>query len=111
MGGGLVLNLPSLWRLVRPYTTATHEMIDFLAALAHTRFDRLRNDPRLDQLHLLALEASVSLLPKRKQTRYCEEWRAELVAMPRRVRTYFCASLLAGSPRLAIAARLARPRS
>jgi hypothetical protein len=50
------------------------------------------------------------LLPETRREVYLKEWKAELVWMPRNARTAFCASLLAGSPRLAIFVRLARPR-
>jgi hypothetical protein len=106
----LSLNLPSLWRMALPGLRTVAEARDALANLVRARFDNFSADTSIGWLHLMAVRAAASLLPEARREGYLDEWKAELVWMPRGARTGFCASVLAGSPRLAIFVRLARPR-
>ena len=108
--GWLTLNLPSLWRLALPSLRAAAEARDALANLARARFDNFSADASVGWLHLMTVRAAASLLPEARREAYLKEWKAGLFWMPRGARTAFCASLLAGSPRLAIFVRLVRPR-
>lgn len=106
----LTLNLPSLWRMALPGLRTAAELRDALANLARARFGNFSASTSIGWLHVMAVRAAASLLPEAHREVYLEEWKAELVWIPRDARTAFCASLLAGSPRLAIFVRLARPR-
>jgi hypothetical protein len=108
--GWLTLNLPSLWRMTLPSLRAAGKVRDALATLVRARFGNLSADTSIGWLHLMVLRAAVSVLPEARRSAFLEEWTAEFGWIPRGARTPFCASLLAGSARLAIFVRLARPR-
>lgn len=104
----LTLNLPSLWQMTQPYRRTAAEIRDVLFTLVRARLGSFRSEAEAGRLHLIAIRAVASLLPEGRRDRYFLEWRSELLWMPRNARSAFCVSLLMGSPRLAIALRLAR---
>jgi hypothetical protein len=106
----LTLNLPSLWRMALPSLRAAAEARDALRNLLRARFGNFSPDASIGWFHLITVRAVASILPEGRREIYLEEWRAELIWMPRRARTAFCVSLLARSPLLAIFVRLARSR-
>lgn len=104
----MTLGLPSLWRIMLPYRESAVDVIDFFTGLVRARITQ--SGIRGDWLHMLTIRAAVSLLPAHERARYLREWTAELVSMPRNVKTAYCLSLVAGAPRLAIVTRYATRR-
>ena len=78
--------------------------------LIRARVEGSERDVGLPTVHRLAISAAASLLRDDQRTRFREEWTAELLAVPPRIRMGFSLSLLAGAHRLAIFARFASPR-
>jgi hypothetical protein len=110
----LTLNLPSLWRISLPLRTALHEAFRAIFGLigALRRRAAVRFFPNFaPRLHVAIVKAAVSLLPRREQPRYSEEWVAELYEVLGRERTRWVMQLVLSAPRLAVWMRLrsARP--
>lgn len=107
--GWLTLNLPSLFRIARPYKDAVADIVRLAVNLARARIADAKVDARTDWLCVIAIRAAASLLPRECYMRYLEEWQSELLSMPRPTRKYYCVSLLTGAPSIAFATRFARP--
>ena len=105
----LTLNLPSLWRISLPLRTAFHGafrvICDLIGALK--RRAAVGFFPNFaTRFHTAIVKVAVSLLPRREQPRYSEEWVAELYEVPGRERTRWVIHLLLSAPRLAVWMRL-----
>jgi hypothetical protein len=105
----MTLNLPSLWRLTRPLRSTLADM--FRAAIGLIRGMQNRMKVRLAStfdlgFYLVLIKAATSLLPKRVQQRYSEEWMAELCEVPANARARWAVGLVLSAPRLAISMRL-----
>jgi hypothetical protein len=105
----LTLNLPSLWRISRPFRSALREVLR--AALGLLNALKIRASDGFfsrheSKLHAAVIRAAVSLLPRREKLRYSEEWGAELYEVPTRERTPWVIQLVLSAPRLAVWMRL-----
>jgi hypothetical protein len=110
----LTLNLPSLWRRSSPFRSALSETFQAIAGLLGSLQNRIvaRVAPAVGpKLHTMIVKSAVSLLPKREQPRYSEEWLAELYEVSPQERTRWVIQLVLSAPQLAVWMRLQSAQS